>query len=89
LVQSCRSPIAFRKRIVAGCHAFSALSATRKWYVRLYRLLPDIHFDLGRIVVSGAPWNTLIIVEWKETNSGTDGDDAMGDSNRKLLHCRT
>jgi ketosteroid isomerase-like protein len=49
------------------------LRATRNWYERLYRLLPDIHFDLGRIAVSGAPWNTLVIIEWKETNSGTDG----------------
>jgi ketosteroid isomerase-like protein len=49
------------------------LSATRKWYERLYRLLPDIHFDLGRITVSGAPSNTLVVIEWKETNSGTDG----------------
>jgi ketosteroid isomerase-like protein len=49
------------------------LSATRKWYERLYRILPDIHFDLGRIAVSGGPWNTLVVVEWKETNSGTDG----------------
>jgi ketosteroid isomerase-like protein len=49
------------------------LAATRKWYERLYRLLPDINFDLGRIMISGAPWNTLVIIEWKETNSGTDG----------------
>ena len=25
------------------------LSATRRWYERLYRLLPDIHFDLRQI----------------------------------------
>jgi ketosteroid isomerase-like protein len=49
------------------------LPATRRWYERLYRLLPDIHFDLGEIRVSGGPWNTLVLVEWKETNSGTDG----------------
>ena len=49
------------------------LAATRQWYERLYRLLPDIQFDLRRIWVSGAPWNTLVLVEWDETNSGTDG----------------
>jgi ketosteroid isomerase-like protein len=49
------------------------LAATRQWYERLYRLLPDIRFDLRRIHVSGAPWNTLIVAEWDETNSGTDG----------------
>jgi ketosteroid isomerase-like protein len=49
------------------------LSATRQWYQRLYRLLPDIRFDLGRIWVGGSPWNTLVLVEWEESNSGTDG----------------
>src|SRR5262249_27978997 len=49
------------------------LSSTRQWYERLYRLLPDIRFDLRRVQVSGAPWNTSVIAEWDETNSGTDG----------------
>ena len=48
------------------------LSATRRWYERLYRLLPDIHFDLRQIEVSGPPWNTTVVVDWDETNSGTD-----------------
>ena len=60
-----------------GDHALGGsrrtLSATRQWYERLYRLLPDIRFDLRRIDVSGGPWNTLVVVEWDETNSGTDG----------------
>jgi len=49
------------------------LAATRRWYERLYRLLPDIQFELRQIWVSGGPWNTLVLVEWEETNSGTDG----------------
>ncbi len=49
------------------------VTATRCWYERLYRLLPDIHFDLGEISVSGGPWNTIVVVAWNETNSGTDG----------------
>jgi ketosteroid isomerase-like protein len=49
------------------------LAATRQWYERLYRLLPDIQFELRQIWVSGGPWNTLVLVEWDETNSGTDG----------------
>jgi ketosteroid isomerase-like protein len=31
------------------------LSATRRWYERLYRLLPDIRFEVRRISVSGGP----------------------------------
>jgi ketosteroid isomerase-like protein len=49
------------------------LASTRRWYERLYRLLPDIRFELRRILVSGGPWNTLVLVEWDETNSGADG----------------
>jgi len=51
----------------------TSVAATRKWYARLYRLLPDIHFEIERVTVSGTPWNTLAIAEWRESNSGTDG----------------
>ena len=51
----------------------TSLARTRLWYDRLYRLLPDIHFDIDRITISGTPWNTLAVVEWRERNSGTDG----------------
>jgi ketosteroid isomerase-like protein len=49
------------------------LAATRRWYERLYRLLPDVRFEVRRVWVSGGPWNTLVMAEWDETNSGTDG----------------
>jgi ketosteroid isomerase-like protein len=51
----------------------TSIAKTREWYARLYRLMPDIHFDLERITISGTPWNTLAVAEWRETNSGTDG----------------
>jgi ketosteroid isomerase-like protein len=51
----------------------TTLEATRRWYQRLYRLLPDIRFELRNVSVSGSPWNTLALIEWDETNSGTDG----------------
>ena len=51
----------------------TTLAATRRWYERLFRLLPDIKFVVRRIGVSGGPWNTLVLAEWDETNSGTDG----------------
>ncbi|MCP4560747.1 MAG: nuclear transport factor 2 family protein [Bosea sp.] len=67
----------FEHRFLGDDHALggscSSLSAVRDWYGRLYRLLPDIHFDLERIDVVGPPWNTVVVVDWRETNSGTDG----------------
>jgi ketosteroid isomerase-like protein len=60
-----------------GNHALSGSrhtpEAIHRWYERLLRLLPDIRFDLHRIHVQGFPWSTLAVVEWTETNSGTDG----------------
>jgi ketosteroid isomerase-like protein len=60
-----------------GDHALggsrTSLSATRQWYARLYRLLPDIRFVLRRVRVAGGPWSTIVVAEWDETNSGTDG----------------
>jgi ketosteroid isomerase-like protein len=50
----------------------TTLPATRRWYERLYQLLPDIHFDLRNVAISGGPWNTVVVIEWDETNSGTD-----------------
>lgn len=50
-----------------------SLALTERWYQRLYALLPDIHFTLERVAVSGPPWRTLATVEWREQNSGTDG----------------
>ena len=60
-----------------GDHALggarTSLEATARWYQRLYRLLPDIAFEVRNVFVSGGPWNTLVIAEWDESNSGTDG----------------
>jgi ketosteroid isomerase-like protein len=65
------------EHLFLGNHALggarTTLRATREWYARLYRLLPDIHFDVCRIWVSGTPWNTIVVIEWDESNSGTDG----------------
>ena len=60
-----------------GTHALSGMRRTpetiQRWYERLLRLLPDIHFDLHHIHVEGPPWRTLAAVEWSESNTGTDG----------------
>jgi ketosteroid isomerase-like protein len=64
------------EHVFLGDHALggerTTLPATRRWYERLYRLLPDIHFDLRDIAVSGGPWNTIVVIDWDETNTGTD-----------------
>ena len=60
-----------------GHHALSGKRTTYasavRWYERLYRIFPDIQFQVRRIDVQGPPWATLATVEWSETNTGTDG----------------
>src|SRR5215467_13391518 len=67
----------FEHRFLGEDHALGGarrtMPATRAWYARLYRLLPDISFEVGHVAVSGPPWNTIVVAEWRETNSGTDG----------------
>lgn len=50
-----------------------SLTATRDWYRRLYRLMPDIRFMLGEMVIAGGPWHTIVVAHWEECNTGTDG----------------
>jgi len=60
-----------------GEHALSglrtSLSVTRQWYERLYRIFPNIHFDLKNIVVQGTPWDTTVTVEWDDSYTLLNG----------------
>ena len=67
----------FEHRFLGEDHALAGsrttIGKTREWYARLYRLLPDLRFELQRVAISGPPWNTVVVVDWLESNSGTDG----------------
>jgi len=64
-------------------HSFSgdhALAGTRRtaegiaaWYRRLPRVLPDLTFEIERIVVAGWPWRTQAMVEWRDHGVCADG----------------
>jgi ketosteroid isomerase-like protein len=53
-----------------GDHALSgtrtSISVTRAWYERLYRIFPDLRFELKAITLSGPPWNTTVTIEWAD-----------------------
>jgi ketosteroid isomerase-like protein len=50
-----------------GDHALSGLRTsmpvTRAWYERLYKIFPDLRFELINIVVQGTPWDTTVMIE--------------------------
>jgi ketosteroid isomerase-like protein len=54
--------------VLMGDHALGgvrhSLGPTRRWYERLYQVLPDLRFEPQRIIVTGWPWDTTAIVEW-------------------------
>jgi ketosteroid isomerase-like protein len=62
----------------SGCHALGgtrhSIEAMRQWFQRLYRLVPEMHFTVEKVTVSGFPWNMTIAVEWTET--ATPADDS-------------
>ncbi len=67
----------------SGIHALGgtrhSLEAMRQWFQRLYRLSPGLNFDIKNIVVSGAPWNTTIAVEWVDAAKPADGSDYVNE----------
>ena len=61
----------------AGSHALGgqrhSADAMRRWFERLYRLFPDLNFEVRRIVVNGNPARTTIAVEWIDRATPLDG----------------
>jgi ketosteroid isomerase-like protein len=48
-------------------------AAFEEWLRRLYRLIPEIEFEVRDVAVRGWPWNTAIAVEWVDHGRGADG----------------
>ncbi len=63
-----------------GRHALAgertSMDSTTRWYARLQRLLPDLKFQIGAIVVAGWPWDTCAVVTWHDTFTLPDGQPA-------------
>jgi ketosteroid isomerase-like protein len=47
--------------------------ALERWFERLYRLIPDLHFEVQRISVKGWPWDMMVAVEWTDHGHASDG----------------
>jgi ketosteroid isomerase-like protein len=61
----------------AGDHAFggtrNSAASFRRWFERLFRVFPDLSFELRTIVVTGWPGDTTAVVEWTDRASTLDG----------------
>ena len=61
----------------AGDHALggrrTSMARIDEWYGRLHRLFPDLRFEVDDIHISGWPWNTTAVVEWRDYFGLPDG----------------
>ena len=62
------------EHVMFGTHALSGERhqhhSVVSWYERLFRLLPDLHFDIDSVTVMGPPWRTTVAVQWRERSLG-------------------
>ena len=49
--------------------------AMRLWFERLFRLFPNLQFEMHSIAASGGPWDTTVVVEWTDRATPADGKD--------------
>jgi ketosteroid isomerase-like protein len=47
--------------------------AMERWFARLYRLIPDLHFEVRKVSVRGWPWDMIVAVEWADSGHASDG----------------
>jgi ketosteroid isomerase-like protein len=48
-------------------------AAMERWFERLYRLIPEIGFEVHDVAVRGWPWDTAVAIEWSDSGLGADG----------------
>jgi len=48
--------------------------ALRQWFERLFRLFPVLRFEVDDVAVTGWPWRTLAVVQWRDWGEAADGE---------------
>ena len=71
------------EHVFAGTHALGGtrhtLPAMRSWFERLFRLNDHLNFTIKHVAVSGMPWNTTVVVEWRDRATLASGDPYVND----------
>jgi ketosteroid isomerase-like protein len=49
-------------------------AAMERWFERLFRLYPELQFEVKRVVAKGWPWDTWVAVEWRDHGKAADGE---------------
>jgi ketosteroid isomerase-like protein len=65
----------------AGNHCLggqrTSVGAMRLWFGRLFRLFPNLQFEIHSMVVSGYPWDTTVVAEWTDRATPIDGKNYL------------
>lgn len=48
-------------------------AAFELWFERLYRLIPEIEFEVHDLAVRGWPWDTAVAIQWSDRGRAADG----------------
>lgn len=71
------------EHIFAGEHTLGGVRHTkpaiRRWFERLFRVLPELRFEIKHMAVSGWPWRTTVVVEWRDYATLADGTPYVND----------
>lgn len=67
----------------AGAHPLGGVRHTapamRRWFERLFRLNQHLDFTIKHVAVSGVPWDTTAIVEWRDNATLASGAPYVND----------
>jgi ketosteroid isomerase-like protein len=47
--------------------------AMERWFERVYRLIPELTFEIKNVAVKGPPWDMMVAVEWTDRGRAADG----------------
>ena len=76
------------EHIFSGDHTLGGMRHTRPairaWFERLFRVLPALRFTIKHIAVSGWPWATTVVVEWRDFATLADGTAYVNDGEHAI-----
>jgi ketosteroid isomerase-like protein len=80
------------EHIFAGNHALGGtrhtLAGMRLWFERMFRLNQKLEFAIQHIAVSGTPWDTTAIIEWRDTATLANGDTSYLNDGTHVIRMR-
>jgi len=69
------------RHVYAGQNAVGGIRNSRddvrRWFERVYRLIPSFHEEVREIVVGGWPWDTVAAVQWIATTHSSILDETI------------